>query len=63
VRQTLVNLIMPDAESSSATLHGRIRALVYGTAYGDALGAPVGGLSPPAAIRERYGRVTSIDTD
>lgn len=44
------------------SLHGRIRALVFGTAYGDALGATVEKLSA-AEIREHYGRVTSLDTD
>ncbi|KKB13111.1 crystallin [Devosia geojensis] len=40
---------------------GRVRALVHGVALGDALGAPVEKL-PAKAIRERYGRVTSLDT-
>ncbi len=40
---------------------GRVRALIHGVAFGDALGAPVEKLSAKA-IRERYGRVTSLDT-
>ena len=40
---------------------GRVRALLHGVALGDALGAPVEKLSA-AQIRERYGRVTSLDT-
>ena len=44
------------------SFRGRIRALVYGVAFGDALGAPVEKLSA-GDIRERYGRVTSLDTD
>jgi ADP-ribosylglycohydrolase len=43
------------------SLKGRIRALLYGVALGDALGAPVEKLSA-GDIRARYGRVTSLDT-
>ena len=43
------------------SLKGRIRALLYGVALGDALGAPVEKLSA-GEIRERYGRVTSLNT-
>ena len=39
---------------------GRVRAMLYGIALGDALGAPVEKLSA-AEIRSRYGRVTSLD--
>lgn len=39
---------------------GRVRALVHGVAFGDAMGAPVEKLSA-AEIRARYGRVTSLD--
>lgn len=39
---------------------GRVRAMLYGIALGDALGAPVEKLSA-AEIRNRYGRVTSLD--
>ncbi|MEO8758898.1 MAG: ADP-ribosylglycohydrolase family protein [Devosia sp.] len=40
---------------------GRVRALVYGVAFGDALGAPVEKLSA-GEIRARYGRVNSLAT-
>lgn len=40
---------------------GRIRAMLHGVAYGDAMGAPVEKLSA-AEIRARYGRVTSLRT-
>ena len=43
------------------SLRGRVRAMLHGIALGDALGAPVEKLSA-AAIRERYGRVTSLET-
>ncbi|WP_235890734.1 ADP-ribosylglycohydrolase family protein [Pararhizobium mangrovi] len=43
----------------SGALRGRVRALVYGIAFGDALGGPVEKLSA-AEIAERYGRVTSV---
>lgn len=43
------------------SLKGRIRALLYGVALGDALGAPVEKLSA-GDIQKRYGRVTSLDT-
>lgn len=43
------------------SLRGRIHGLLYGVAFGDALGAPVEKLSA-AQIRERYGRVTSLMT-
>ena len=40
---------------------GRVRAMLYGVAFGDALGAPVEKLSA-GEIRARYGRVTSLAT-
>lgn len=43
------------------SFRGRVRALVHGIAFGDALGAPVEKLSA-ADIRARYGRVTSLET-
>jgi ADP-ribosylglycohydrolase len=43
------------------SLSGRVRAMLHGIALGDALGAPVEKLSAEA-IRQRYGRVTSLDT-
>lgn len=48
-------------EDDGLSLRGRIRALLYGVALGDALGAPVEKLSA-GEIRARYGRVTSLDT-
>jgi ADP-ribosylglycohydrolase len=42
-------------------LPGRIHAMLYGVALGDALGAPVERLTA-TQIAERYGRVTSLDT-
>ncbi|MEX3846201.1 ADP-ribosylglycohydrolase family protein [Paraburkholderia sp. BR10882] len=44
------------------SLQDRIRGLLYGIAYGDALGATVEKLSA-SQIRERFGRVTSINTE
>lgn len=44
------------------SLRGRVRAMLHGVALGDALGAPVEKLSA-AQIRERYGRVSSLDTE
>lgn len=46
---------------NGSALRGRVRAVVHGVAYGDALGAPVEKLSA-AQIRERYGRVTNLRT-
>ena len=43
------------------TFRGRVRAMMFGVAMGDALGAPVEKLSA-AAIRDRYGRVESLHT-
>ncbi len=48
-------------EDEGLSFQGRIRALLYGVALGDALGAPVEKLSA-GDIRARYGRVTSLDT-
>jgi ADP-ribosylglycohydrolase len=49
-------------EDHGRALRGRVRALVYGVAFGDALGAPVEKLSA-GEIRSRYGRVTSLNTN
>ncbi|WP_454855492.1 ADP-ribosylglycohydrolase family protein [Rhizobium binxianense] len=49
-------------DAMGLSLKGRVRALLFGVAYGDALGAPVEKLSA-AEIRERYGRVTALDTE
>jgi ADP-ribosylglycohydrolase len=53
---------MLQAESHGRTLRGRVRALIHGVALGDAMGAPIEKLSA-AEIRERYGRVTSLDVE
>jgi ADP-ribosylglycohydrolase len=46
-------------EENSLSFGNRVRAMLYGAAYGDALGATVEKLTA-AQIRERYGRVESI---
>ena len=46
---------------SETSFKGRVRAMLYGVAFGDAMGAPVEKLSA-GEIRARYGRVTSLDT-
>ena len=51
---------MPN-DANGSSLRGRVRALLHGVAYGDAIGAPVEKLSA-AEIARRYGRVTSVDT-
>ncbi|HVY52669.1 MAG TPA: ADP-ribosylglycohydrolase family protein [Devosia sp.] len=48
-------------DDEGRSLRGRVRAMLYGVALGDALGAPVEKLSA-GDIRARYGRVTSLDT-
>jgi len=47
---------------AALSLKGRIRAVLFGVAYGDAIGAPVEKLSAEQ-IRQRYGRVTSLETE
>src|SRR5688572_17580358 len=49
-------------ESHGRALRGRVRALLHGVALGDAMGAPIEKLSA-AQIRERYGRVHSLDVE
>ena len=41
------------------TFIDKVRAVLFGTAYGDAIGCPVEKLSYPE-IKERYGRVTDM---
>jgi ADP-ribosylglycohydrolase len=48
-------------ETAGGSFRGRVRAMLHGIALGDALGAPVEKLSA-AEIRQRYGRVISLDT-
>lgn len=52
----------PQKKNNGPDLRGRIRAMLHGVAFGDALGAPVEKLSAKE-IRERYGRVTSLRMD
>lgn len=52
---------MRQTDVSGPSFRGRVRALLHGVALGDAIGAPVEKLSA-AEIRQRYGRVTSLDT-
>lgn len=51
-----------NTNTGTPSLKGRIRAMMFGIAYGDALGATVEKLSA-AEINERYGRVTSINME
>jgi ADP-ribosylglycohydrolase len=53
-------MLRTDRQTDSG-LRGRIRAMLHGLAFGDALGAPVERLTA-AEIRARYGRVRSLDT-
>lgn len=48
--------------TAALSLKGRIRGVLFGVAYGDAIGAPVEKLSAEE-IRQRYGRVTSLETE
>lgn len=50
---------MMKPETIDATFRGRVRAALYGIAYGDAMGGTVEKLSA-REIADRYGRVTSI---
>ena len=47
---------------AGSSLQGRIRGMLHGVAFGDAMGATIEKLSA-AEIRQRYGRVTSLDVD
>jgi ADP-ribosylglycohydrolase len=49
-----------DETTNDATLRGRVRAALYGIAYGDAMGGPVEKLSA-REIADRYDRVTSVN--
>lgn len=51
---------MTELLTNDATFRGRVRASLYGIAYGDAMGGPVEKLSA-REISETYGRVTSIN--
>ncbi|PKQ06595.1 MAG: hypothetical protein CVT71_01400 [Alphaproteobacteria bacterium HGW-Alphaproteobacteria-10] len=52
---------MSASPANGPSFAGRVRALVHGIAFGDAMGAPVEKLSA-TEIRARYGRVTSLHT-
>jgi len=51
---------MTGLDTNDVTFRGRVRATLYGIAYGDAIGGPVEKLSAQE-ITEKYGRVTSIN--
>ena len=46
--------------NAGPSFEGRVRGLLHGVAFGDAIGAPVEKLTP-AEIAAMYGRVTSLD--
>lgn len=48
------------AQNAGSSFEGRVRGLLHGVAFGDAIGAPVEKLTP-AEIQSLYGRVTSLD--
>lgn len=52
---------MTEAGKGGPGFRGRVRAMLHGVAFGDALGAPVEKLSA-AEIRSRYGRVATLRT-
>ncbi|WP_404406554.1 ADP-ribosylglycohydrolase family protein [Pelagibacterium halotolerans] len=51
---------MTATAKSDPSFSGRVRGLLHGVAFGDAIGAPVEKLSP-TEIEALYGRVTSLD--
>ncbi|MCD7058934.1 ADP-ribosylglycohydrolase family protein [Pelagibacterium xiamenense] len=51
---------MTTTAKSDPSFSGRVRGLLHGVAFGDAMGAPVEKLSP-GEIETLYGRVTSLD--
>lgn len=53
---------MQPSDAQGLSLRGRVRALIHGVALGDAIGAPIEKLSA-AEIAQRYGRVSSLDTE
>lgn len=52
---------MSHTRANGPSFTGRVRGLVHGVALGDAMGAPIEKLSA-AEIREKYGRVDTINT-
>ncbi|QDZ12583.1 ADP-ribosylglycohydrolase family protein [Devosia ginsengisoli] len=51
---------MTERQNAGPTFDGRVRGLLHGVAFGDAIGAPVEKLTP-AEIRDMYGWVGSLD--
>ncbi len=51
---------MSQKQASGPPFEGRVRALIHGVAFGDAMGAPVEKLSA-SEIEARYGRINSLD--
>lgn len=52
---------MTQQQSAGPTFNSRVRGLLHGVAFGDAIGAPVEKLTP-AEIKQLYGRVETLDT-
>lgn len=53
---------MNQMHTSDPDFYSRVRGMLHGVAFGDAIGAPVEKLSP-AEIVDMYGRVTSMDNE
>ena len=51
---------MTNTQNAGPGFESRVRGLLHGVAFGDAIGAPVEKLTP-AEIKQMYGRVTSLD--
>ncbi|MEQ8167184.1 MAG: ADP-ribosylglycohydrolase family protein, partial [Alphaproteobacteria bacterium] len=51
---------MTKLQNTGPAFQSRVRGLLHGVAFGDAIGAPVEKLTP-AEIRSMYGRVNSLD--
>ena len=60
-RERLERELKESKPTMTENFRSRVRAMIYGVALGDALGAPVEKL-PAAAIEARYGRVESLET-
>lgn len=52
---------MNQTKANNPSFTGRVRGLVHGVAFGDAMGAPIEKLSAQE-IRDRYGRVETLNT-
>lgn len=53
---------MTSTQNAAPSFEGRVRGLLHGVAFGDAIGAPVEKLTP-AEIQSMYGRVNSLDNE